>query len=426
MDGGEDLKGWETRDELLAAEVAESFPLSGSQLARMHRAGLIDRPVTRSLGRGRGKASLYPPGTRDRLKRVLELRREIRSFNEISWRLWWEDGGPVPKVVRARLLRVASDWERDREELSRLLGGEDMGDPAAEAEMDAAYKSLEVDRAPASLGRVRRNVGRSEFATVFRVFAEVASGRFEGFADTERLDEESRGGLFERALGIDRARVDHLAGTEPWFEGSSEHDMLSLSTAIGERSLADLADAADVDLDAARQEIREFWRSVLAGTSVVEQIFGSAAFGFGTVSAVFRGQPRGGEAFFLLMWLALREDPRLREGMAEYTSVEADALALETIYNVFVEWREAIPAFAEVLSDGSLAASLKDRSEKERFDEVFGRLWEEHATEVERFLIRHPELAAAMQVFETEFDVIRDVDGTPEEVAAGRERSRAS
>ncbi len=297
-----------------------------------------------------------------------------------------------------------------------------MGDPAAEAEMDAAYKGLEVDRAPAALGRVRRNVGRSEFATVFRVFAEVASGRFEGFADAERPDEESRGGLFERALGIDRARVDHLAESEPWFEGSSEQDMLSLSAAIGERSLADLADAADVDLDAARQEIRGFWRSVLVGTSVVERIFGSAAFGFGTVSAVFRGQPRGGEAFFLLMWLALREDPRLREGMAEYASVEADAPALETIYNVFVEWREAIPAFAEVLSDESLAAALKDRSEKERFDEAFGRLWEEHATEVERFLIHHPELASAMQVFETEFDVVRDVYGTPEEVATGRER----
>jgi hypothetical protein len=201
--------------------------------------------------------------------------------------------------------------------------------------------------------------------------------------------------------------------------------MLSLSAAIGERSLADLADAADADLDAARQEIRGFWRSVLAGTSVVEQIFGSAAFGFGTVSAVFRGQPGGGEAFFLLMWLALREDPRLREGMAEYASVEADALALETIYNVFVEWREAIPAFAEVLSDESLAAALKDRSEKERFDEAFGRLREERATEVERFLIHHPELASAMHVFETEFDVVRDVDGTPEEVAAGREHSPA-
>ena len=402
MGVAEEFEGWETRDELLAFANTQGSPLSGTQLSRIHRAGLIERPMTRSCGRGRGKVSHYPPGTKHRLKRVLEVRREVRGFEDVAWRLWWEDGGSVSEAVRARLVQAASDWEQIREELAGLLAGEEAGDPDAEARMESEYRSLEVDRAPASLGRVRRNVGRAGFVAAIRVLIEVLTGRFEGYADIEREEDASREELFDRALGIDRARVDHLDGSEPWFEGSSEEDMQTLSAAVGHRSLSDLALADETELDAARKETRGFLRTVLAATSVSEQIFGYGAFGFGTVGAVFRGQRSGDEALLLVMWLALREDEQLREGMAEFASADSDAMALQTIYAVFAKWREEIPAFAEVLSDDSLAAALKEKSQHERFNGEFSHLCQKHALEVERFLVRHPELGPAMAAFDAD------------------------
>lgn len=351
------------------------------------------------MGRGRGKTSFYPPGTRDRLGRVLEIRRDVRGFDDIAWRLWWEEGGLVPVAVRDRLLRTARDWERERERLGNLLAGEDAGDPQAVAEMDLAYAALEFDRAPAALGKVRRNVGPAGLATVFRVLAEVATGRFHGYAESPDDGEAGPGELFEQALGIDHARSDRLDSSGPWFEGSAEDDLRRLCAAIGTRSFTELAQAEEVELDGARVEVRSLWSVVLAIVPIFERVFGSRAFGFGTLGAVFRGQPSSNEAFFLLMWLALREDAGLGEGMVAVAGLVSEALAAAVVFGVLVELREEIPAFAEVMTDEVLAAAMRDGSRQELLNQELGRLHEEHGAEVAGVIDRHPELDAAMAVF---------------------------
>ena len=285
--------------------------MSPSQLARRHRAGLIARPETRPLGRGKGSISVYPLGTGRRLVRILELARARESFGNVAWRAWWEDGGDLGPLVRERLLRDGARWEAELSRLADLLAAEDAGDPDAVNEMDRAYQASSSERMPASLGRVRRNVGRERFATVFRVFAEVASGRFTGYPD-----EESEAAV-ERALRLDRARIDRLKDGEPWFEGSSAEDFCRLSTTAGRRSLVQLAEAGAEELDLARRELRSFWQVFEAIGPLLRRVLGSEAFGFGTVGAVFAGQGEDNQPFFVLMWLALREDPRLRGGMAE-------------------------------------------------------------------------------------------------------------
>jgi hypothetical protein len=332
---------------------------------------------------------------------VLEVRREVRAFDEIAWRLWWEEGGAVPPAVRHRLLRTARDWEHERGQLGNLLAGEDAGDPQAVAEMDLTYTALEFDRAPAALGRVRRNVGPTGLATVFRVLAEVATGRFHGYEESPDDAEASPGELFEQALGIDRARSDRLDSSGPWFAGSSEDDLRRLCAAIGTRSFTDLAYAKEVELDAARVEIRSLWLVVLAIVPIFERVFGPRAFGLGTLGAVFRGQPASNQAFVLLMWLALREDAGLREGMVGIAALVSEALAAAVVFGVLVELREEIPVFAEIATDEVLAAAMRDGARQELLSQELGRLQEEHGSEVARVVNRHPELDAAMALFES-------------------------
>lgn len=383
------VKGGETREEVLAEARAAGFALSASQLARRHRAGLIPRPRTQSLGRGKGTRSIYPPGTGRRLVRILELTYGRESFENVAWRAWWEDGGEVSPLVRDRLRRDGARWEAELSRLADLLAGEDAEDPRAVLEMDRAYLAASSERMPASLGRVRRNVGRERFATVFRVFAEVASGRFAGYPD-----EESEAAV-EQALRIDRARVDRLTDGEPWFEGSSAEDFLQLSTTIGRRSLVQLAEAGAEELDAARCELRSFWQVFEAIGPLFRRFLGPEAFGFGTVGAIFAGQAEDSQPFFLLMWLALREDPRLREGMAEMTAVLPDALAARDGFELIKVLRGEVPAFAEAMSDESLGAALLDEEAEGILARELARLFKEHRAEVDRFSARHPDLVVA-------------------------------
>jgi hypothetical protein len=79
---------FESKEELLAAAAKAGFEVSEAQLARWHRSGLLPRPQVRSLGRGKGTESLYPPGSSDRLVRVAELHVEEHRLANAGWRLW--------------------------------------------------------------------------------------------------------------------------------------------------------------------------------------------------------------------------------------------------------------------------------------------------------------------------------------------------
>jgi hypothetical protein len=381
---------WESRDELLAAAADADMPISGTQLSYLHRAGLIERPGTRRLGRGLGRESRYPPGTEARLLRVLEARRGVHSLGTVSWRLWWEDGGPVPKLVRQRLLRAAEEFEETREQFAELLAREEDGDPDAEAKMDVTYRAAEEERMPVGLGRVRGNVGRRDFPTVMRVMIEVMAGRFRAYRDDGGEGKPGTESVVEEALGIDRGRRDSLGDVGPWFEGSSAADLHRLSSAISDSTPTTLARSEDAELDEARGELRAFFRTILETASILARLFGGGAFGLDTLASVFVGQPERLEPFVLLMWMALREDQELWDGMAANIAVLPEAIAGRAALEVLIGLREQSPAFAG-LNDEFLRRVLIDPDGEEALE--VQRLVRENGAEVDGFVADNPELA---------------------------------
>lgn len=75
--------GWIERSALL-----EQTGLSAKQLEKL--SGLLPRPVVRSLGRGLGKRSFYPPGTVGQIRRIQGLKRDGLRLGEIRFVLWLE------------------------------------------------------------------------------------------------------------------------------------------------------------------------------------------------------------------------------------------------------------------------------------------------------------------------------------------------
>ena len=109
----------QTRDDVLSAAAEAGYPITGDQLARWHRGGLLPRPRQRSRGRGFGTVTIYPPGTAEQVVALCEITARHRSLARAAFQLWW-DGFPVdPEQICTPLMKVAAKVD---EELS--LGGD--------------------------------------------------------------------------------------------------------------------------------------------------------------------------------------------------------------------------------------------------------------------------------------------------------------
>jgi hypothetical protein len=346
--------------------------------------------------------SLYPPGSGQRLVRVAQLHKGERRLTSVAWRLWWDDGGPVPVPARELLAQVAQRWEQHRIHLTELLAGEEAGEPAATDELDAIYRQAETRRIGRQLGQVRRNIGREGFSTVVRVFAEIGVGRFHGYerGASTGSEDSGTGALAERAMGLDRARSDRLDDAGPWLDGDSEVDFVRLSQALATWPLAAGASANDEELNQARTELRAFLAVITTMAPLFERLFGRAAFGFGTIARTLDLPTPDLQAFMLLAWLALRHDGTLRDGMRSLGNLAPTAHATARIAELLEALRREVPAFGPILSTGRLAAAQQDAGGGERLRAEIARVREEHRAAVDAFFAAHPEANELLPLME--------------------------
>jgi hypothetical protein len=397
----EQSEAWEGRAQLLRAAHAAGLELSGPQLGRLHRAGLVPSPRTRALGRGKGTASEFPPGSTERLLSVLEVQKQQprQKLSTIAWRLWWEDGGQAPAAARELLTGIATRWDHDREELSDLLAREDTGDPDAEQKTDALYLAAENGRVEGPLGTVRRNAGREGFSSVARVFAEIATGRFESYHDHEQAGDDgvpqpgTTGALVERALGLDHARSDRIAGGQPRFTGSSEAHLMLLSDLIGERQLEPLATTTvDAQLDRARGEVRNLLALISTFAPMVERVLRGDASGYRTIAGALNLRSPRLQASMLLAWLALRQQPQLLEGMQGLVARLPQALAAAELERLSHELAKEVPALAPAFRNAARANLRGENEESRRWRAEIARVSNEHREQVDTFFGQHPEV----------------------------------
>jgi hypothetical protein len=396
---------WETREQLLAAAKAARHPVSASQLGRLYRAGLIPAPQIRALGRGRGTESRYPSGTAARLVRVMEIHTRERRLAHTGWRLWWEDGGAIPPPARKLLTRVARSVDEERDRLAALLAGDEAGTPAAVAEMDQLYADAENDRVRGPLGEARRNVGRERFATVVRVIAQVGAGRFAA-RDFDGYPDDA-GRLVDRALGLERARTDRRAGSVPWLASETGVDLAMLSEIVASRSLLDVAENNDSQLDLARVEIQSLIGVVTAVAPLLERLHGRGAFGLGMMSRLFGVRNPSSQALILLGWLALRSNDAFRAGLDQITAVAPQATATAQLYGLISQLRQEVAVLAPVLTDERLATAQLDENAAIELNSEIARLREHNTDSFNAFFAAHPEAEDLISVIDANREAVR-------------------
>ncbi|MGO8947063.1 MAG: hypothetical protein ACLQUY_05250 [Ktedonobacterales bacterium] len=249
----------EDAESVIARLSVQNKPVSRTQLARWHRAGLVPKPVPVSQGRGRGTISFYPTGTRRQLEVLCTFLSQDRDLDRVGWKLWWE-GYPVSMAfVHSVLQASAHGWI---EFLAAVLPPQQAdGDDLSDAAWELIERSSNLSRREHGLGRVGTRVGRKNVPTVLQVVFLVVGGIFFEYPDERHADAgERQQTIIDRALGLGSRALRDLPET---VEVSHEIPVSAagLSELFSQTDpLTLLQDATDADLVQARDVAQRWWR----------------------------------------------------------------------------------------------------------------------------------------------------------------------
>ncbi len=279
------------------------YAVTGPQLARWHRAGLLPRPEQRSLGRGRGTQTVYPLGTRVQLLKLCEIHfgDRVKRLPHVGWQLWWEGYEVSFDLIRSFLQRIASSTD---EELKNLL------DTETKAISDEKWKELvegsHTARLDKPVGGMRRRVGRDRMPTLMSIMLEVHTGLYQAFqiGAVEGLEEDdSDGRLVVEGFGLDWGGKDRQAN-----EGSRIGEGLEITLGEGsklfrEHSMSEVADVAtDQELLRSRDHVRLAHQAIQQLGAFAKEMPESEAAAFRDLSKDLRDTGPPEQALLVLAW----------------------------------------------------------------------------------------------------------------------------
>jgi hypothetical protein len=254
--------GGENGKQLLELAQERGYSVSTMQLARWHRAGLLPRPLQRSLGRGLGTQSLYPVGTGEQLLLLCELRKHERRLAQLAWQIWWE-GYPVDLgLIREILQKTTARLSERIRQLVAIKHAEQVSDDKTLEETEELLDFIEqfatVHLGYKPLRRVRKRLGKEQFSTFMRMLIDIASGTFTGYSTTyDRREVLTELRILAKALGQNELFLKDDGNIEHYIEKLLVpylHEVsLWLQTLPWEQALQD---ATHFDLQQARDEIR--------------------------------------------------------------------------------------------------------------------------------------------------------------------------
>ena len=374
----------ESKQEVLEAVAAAGYPLSAPQLARLHRAGVIDEPEGRSLGRKRGRVSLYPGGTASKVIRAAALADVERRLPERAWLIWWLDGGAMSRAARQFMEETAVKLDEQFSMARQLAAGQEVTVDGESFDLDRLYRAVEEGRLDGPLATARRRVGKDKMSSILKFLVEFGTGTFTGFPIDQLLQSSApEEELVEAGLGLARARRESIADADPWLQGDLEADFSRLASLIAGLSLRAAAATDDQFLNIARFEVSTLSSTVSEAADCLDAVFGRGAFGYRDLADSLSTKAYRHQVFAMLTWSHVRRyDRGLREGMEEINACAGQVKAMSRALRTLALLRQTIPAYEVLLSPARLGAALQDPAARETYEAELTEVREKHFDEV--------------------------------------------
>jgi hypothetical protein len=393
MDKNDLMKEGETAEALIERMSSYGFTVTRTELARWHRAGLLPRPQRRSLGRGYGMVSVYPPGTTEQLLALCTLHRSEKRLPYVAWRLWWE-GYPVPiSCVQQFLEEARIHWQQGIDELQKLQ-------EHPEQLSKVLDQSAVMRFSRKTLSSARRRIGREDFPIFVGVLVRIALGTFEGYEvhPETGIDEHH---IVEKGLGLLRARKNRLVNAGPWLTGDTGVVLQKLSSCLHYHPLGeDLGTLSEAELLNAREEVRCFLFTLESISRVFDSMFSRGAFGFSALADTIREFGARDQAFFLLSWRMFRTWG-LGSGMDQILAAARLWQQIQfPLFQGLQQLRDEVPITAEVLASKQMGFALRWKLTMEGALAALSKIAQD--PDVKAFFAHHPELTALVEASERE------------------------
>ena len=372
----------ESAEFLLAQAKNAGFDVAAAALARWHRTGLLPRPRTRSLGRGRGTQTLYPEGTAAQLLALCKLHSNFRSLEYVGWHLWLQNHSVAEKYWVPRFRNAARDFDDARNKVRTCLFPDGTTVPSEQGlkellSIGQGKITDPITRRMRKRVRTRRRDRKLEtasnsdyrdhadedFVIAMRTILDVALGQFRGWdspQDRDRTNQWVQQQVILRALGLHRAREIQLPRIGPLLRGDIQPTLIKLSQRLA-APLQDVLAAATVEeIVAARDE----WRTLLvmwdAMGDLLERIFGKHAFGFKNAGQFLRDLDPPHQAMAILLWHRFRTGYGEQDRISEIVKLAPAAAAAVQASSRLDALQTANPDIRKLLEPNRIRGALRN------------------------------------------------------------------
>ena len=301
---------------LLAAAAAAGHPVTDRMLAALRAQGLVPRP-RRAGYQGRAPVWLYPAGADRQLVALLRYRVQTRDPDLLRVLLWL-DGFSIPtgdvRRVLAGHLRQMTEAVEQAITVEAGQRGLDPADGAARAQaVSGLAGTMAAKRGASAIPRHGRAPARDRAEAVELLVRSIGLG--EHVAGTP-----DQGEAVERVLGVSPGRRRSPVSGQPWLAGPAEEIFDAAGIVSMPRLLEAIADAADGELEAARQSVIALIRILPLAARMMDVVSG----GDNTVG--LKGLEQVAERPEAVLWLLPAVVSMIRAGMSENIGAITEAL----------------------------------------------------------------------------------------------------
>ena len=317
----------EKASEVLDTAVAAGYRITPDQMARLHRDGLIQTPIWKSLGAD-GSISIYPVGTSRQVLAVLQLRHAGISNNRIGWILWRE-GFPISdRYWRTPIVDAGNFLNRFLASTIETTNGErELNDSTNDLMMETA-----AARPKFKLTGLFRRTLRKSFETFLGISIRVAAGVYliGSFPVEAEIQQEHRS-IFGRVLGI----VAPSKRPNPDLEHASfvvdplvfETMLKTLSEEYSKYWKKDKAfDFSDDEMLTASRELSQLLFITTSVGNYEQQTFGKPSPGFRILMFLVSDLTPRRNATLVVLWMIARRIPAIGDGARHFLANARSAM----------------------------------------------------------------------------------------------------
>lgn len=358
---------WETQADVDACLLETGVRMD--QVRRWRRKGLLPKDVEQLPEAYHGSEVRFPAGTRAQIRAAQALFREKDRVAYVGLQLWRRGFWVNEDHWRPRLRKIGRATDRILWFIARLAERFERDDEGETLQDKAARQLASVNNIIVS--RIKRRFKLpEEGAILFRVLAEIGSGKFEGFdapsGNEIRPRDES---ITIKAFDMDKAEAHEILGQNINFVNVLPSVLNDVAIAFSMGTLAQVAEAPAEEIAKARDDAMNALQIGLSLYDALEWVYGPGAFGLRLCAWLAR---KAGDDLIdglTLGVLKLRAVPAAIHSSEKIAGMAKDALAARKVSKQ-LEWLwRHDPRYKQVLDPKRIRAAFADH--------VMLKLWQQ-------------------------------------------------